>query len=116
MTKILSKHHKRKQGQRTFRESRALYPIAAQFKIDSLKGILDVYDLRHSQPNLTLWEIGQKLALTTNLTDSELSAGRGTKNPTAVSKRSVLSVAAAKKLKSAKNIIEGVGRGIFPTF
>lgn len=93
-----------------------LYPVAAQFKISSLKSILDVYDLRQSQSDLALWEIGQKLSLTTKLTDSELSAGRGIKNPTAVSKKNVLAVAASKKLRLAQKIIEGIGRGVFPAF
>jgi hypothetical protein len=83
-------YHKRKRGQRTFKESRALYPIAAQFKIGSLKSILDVYDLRREQPDLTLWEIGQKLSLTTTLTQAELSAGRGRADATAVEKKNVL--------------------------
>jgi hypothetical protein len=72
------------------------------------------YDLRHSQPDLTLWEIGQKLSLTTRLTEAELSAGRGRESGAAVAKKSVLAVAASKKLKLAKRIIEGVGKGIFP--
>jgi hypothetical protein len=114
LTKLLSKHHKRKQGQRTFKESLARYPIATQFKTSSLKSILAVYDLRHSQPDLTLWEIGQKLSLTTRLTEAELSAGRGRESGAAVAKKSVLAVAASKKLKLAKRIIEGVGKRIFP--
>jgi hypothetical protein len=114
--KILSQHNKRKRGQRTFKESRALYPIAAQFKTSSLKGMLEVYDLRQSQSDLTLWEIGQQLSLTTKLTSAELLAGRGRVDGAAVSKKSVLAVAASKKLKLAKRIVEGVGKGIFPAF
>ena len=34
----------------------------------------------------------------------------------AVEKKNVLAVAASKKLKAAKSIIEGVGRGVFPAF
>jgi hypothetical protein len=113
---ILFQHHRRKRGQRTFKESRALYPIAAQFKTSSLKSMLDVYNLRHSQPDLTLWQIGQQLSLTTKLTQAELSAGRGREDGAAVAKKNVLAVAASKKLKLAKMIIEGVGKGIFPTF
>jgi hypothetical protein len=116
LTKIVSQYNKRKRGQRTFKESRALYPIAAQFKISSLKNILAVYDLRHSQTDLTLWEIGQKLSLTTKLTQAELSAGRGRADGAAVSKKNVLAVATAKKLKLAKQLIDGVGKGVFPAF
>ena len=116
LTKILAKYHKRKRGQRTFKESLARYPIAAQFKIKSLKDILEVYDLRHLQSDLTLWEIGQQLSLTTKLTQAELSAGRGRADGAAVSKKNVLAVAASKKLKLAEQLIDGVGKGVFPAF
>ena len=54
---ILSQHHKRKKGQRTLKDSRALYHIATRFKTSSLKDMLDAYDLRQSQPDLTLWQM-----------------------------------------------------------
>ena len=78
--------------------------------------MLDVYDLHHSDTDLTLWEIGQELSLTTKLTQAELSAGRGQADGAAVSKKNVLAVATAKKLKLAKQLIEGVGCGVFPSF
>lgn len=106
---LLRKHHTRRRGQRTFRESQARYPIAAQFNRHSLKKILDAYDLHQAQPELRLWQIAQKLALGTKLTTDDTPAER-------VHKKNVLSVAASKKLKQAKNIIDGVGRGIFPAF
>ena len=59
---------------------------------------------------------GQQLSLTTKLTQAELSAGRGKADFGAVEKKNVLSVATSKKLKLAKKIIEGVGKGIFPAF
>ena len=37
---LLSKHHTRRRGQRTFRDSQAFYPVAAQFNRHSLKKIL----------------------------------------------------------------------------
>ena len=50
-SKLLARHHKRKRGQRTFKESGALYPIATQFRIHSLKRMLELYDLRQKEPN-----------------------------------------------------------------
>jgi hypothetical protein len=116
LSKLLAAHHKRKRGQRTFKESRALYPIATQFNFRSLKTILDSYDLQRS--DLRLWEIGQelKLNLRSSLTKDELHARRGIDDPVAVSKKNVLAVAAGKKVKHAKSIIKGVGRGVFPAF
>ncbi len=112
LTSILAQRHKGERGKTT--PSQARYPIATKFKLSSLKGILEAYDLRNSQPDLTLWEIGQKLGLTTKLKPDELLAARGRGSGTAVNKKNVLAVAAAKKLKLAKRIIEGVGKGIFP--
>ena len=116
LTKIVSQHNKRKRGQRTFKESRALYPIAAQFSIESLRKCLALYDLKKSQPDLSLWELAQRIRLGTSLSPSEFGAGRGRASPTAVAKKSALSVAANKKLKQANSIIDGVGRGCFPLF
>jgi hypothetical protein len=116
LAKILSQRHKRKRGQRTFKESRALYPIATSFKTSSLKGMLDAYDLHQSQPDLTLWQIGQTLSLTTKLTQAELSAQRGRGSPAAVEKKNVLAVATSKKLAAAGKLIDGAERGVFPAF
>jgi hypothetical protein len=60
LNELLAAYHKRKRGQRTFKDRRAWYPIAAQFNVHSLKKILELYDLRKSQPDLPLWEVGQK--------------------------------------------------------
>ena len=45
INKLLKQHHHRCRGQRTFTESRALYPIACQHDIGSLQTALAVYDL-----------------------------------------------------------------------
>lgn len=116
LTKLLSQHHKRKRGQRTFKESRALYPIAAQFSIESLRKCLALYDLAHKEPRRKLWELAQRIGLGDPLNKSELEAERGRANPTAVAKKNSLGVAANKMLKKANNIIDGVGRGVFPAF
>ena len=116
LSKLLARHHKRKRGQRTFKESRARYRIAQQFTVLSLKKMLELYDLRKSQPNLPLWEAGQRFHLGAALTKDERNQGRGRDNYGAVDKKNVSAVAASKKLKAAKSIIEGVGRGVFPAF
>jgi hypothetical protein len=116
LAKLLARHHKRKKGQRTYKESRALYSIATQFRVASLKKLLDLYDLHQLQPDLKEWELAQKLRLGTTLNKDELEGGRGRANPTAVEKKQNLSVAVSKKLRDAKSIIKGVGRGVFPAF
>ncbi|MGO9681987.1 MAG: hypothetical protein ACLPTZ_05200 [Beijerinckiaceae bacterium] len=116
LNKLLARHHKRKRGQRTYRESRALYPIVAQFNIHSLKRMLELYDLRQANPKMPLWQIGQRFRLGKALTEGELKGGRGRDNPVAVEKKNVSAVAVSKKLTLARNIIEGVGHGVFPAF
>ena len=116
LSKLLARHHKRKRGQRTFKESRALYCIAAQFSVHSLKKMLEIYDLRKSQPNLPLWDVGQRFHLGKPLTQDECNQRRGRDNYAAIEKKNVSAVATSKKLKAAKGIIEGVGRGVFPAF
>jgi len=116
LNKLLARHHKRKRGQRTFKESHALYPVAAQFNIHSLKKTLAVYDLRQAEPKLPLWEMGQRFNLGRALWEEERKGGRGRSNYGAVAKKNVSAVAASKKLRAAKSIIDGVGRGVFPAF
>jgi len=88
-----------------------------------------MYDEKNSKPRLRLWEVGQKFHLGSPLSTDELNgtrernnseavakSRRGRNDPEAVAKKSVSAVAASKKLKHAKSIIEGVGRGVFPAF
>ena len=116
LSTLLARHHKRKRGQRTYKESRSRYPIAAQFSIRSLKRMLELYDLREANPEMPFWQIGQRYRLGKALTEEELKGPRGRDNPVAVAKKNVLSVAVSKKLTAAKSIIKGVGHGVFPAF
>lgn len=110
--KLLKTQHKRRRGERTFHESRALYPIAAQFNRYSLMKALHAHDLQRSKPELKLWQIAQELRLGDTLTKDELNAK--VKTGTIKDKKQVLSVAASKKLAMAEKIIDGVGHGVFP--
>ena len=108
---ILKKRHVRKRGQRLMKESKALYPISAQFNFHSLKTALDVYDLHSQKRGLKQWEIAQELRFTTTLKENELGK-RGSAGAT--DKKAAMSVAVSRKLAQAKRIIDGVGRGQFP--
>jgi hypothetical protein len=116
LEELLGKHHHRRRGERTLRDSKALYPLATQFSFRSIKMALDAYDLRVGEPSLKLWQIGQKLKLGDTLTEAELAAPRGRAGADAVNKKNVLAVATSRKLKMAEHIIDGVGRGKFPVF
>jgi hypothetical protein len=102
----------RRRGQCTFRQSRARYPISSQFSMHSLKKALQAYDLSIEKPELTLWQIAQELRLGTTLRKEELAAD--VKDGEITRKKSILSVAAHKKLNLASKIVDGVGRGVFP--
>lgn len=113
MWDILKLHHKRKRGQQELLESRALYPLREKFNIHSLQIALAVYDLAQAQPLLKHWEIAQELKFTTTLDARELNK-RGRASPSAVAKKATMSVAVSRKLKQARTLIDGVGRGVFP--
>lgn len=108
---IVKKRHGRKRGERLLKGSKALYPIAAQFSIHSLKTTLKVHDLALSRPNLKQWEIAQELGFTVTLKPNELGK-RGVAG--APEKKATMSVAVARKLAHARRIIAGVGSGKFP--
>ena len=111
INKILKAKHHRTRGQRLFKDSRALYPVDSSVNIHAMKLILATYDLRMANPNMTLWQIGHELKLGTVLTAQELAAGNQRQNR---DKKNRLAAAASRKLKQAKKVIDGVGRGKFP--
>jgi hypothetical protein len=87
LTKLLARHHKRKIGQRTFKESRARYPITTNFNIHSLQQMLAIYDMRQEQPKMPLWQIGQKFHLGKALSKDEIEGGRGREKILGLSQR-----------------------------
>lgn len=108
---ILKLKHKRKRGQRLFQDSQALYPVRSSVNIHAMKLILATYDLRMANPKMPLWRIGHELRLGTVLTAQELAAEGRKQN---IDKKNRLAAAASRKLKQAKMVIEGVGKGYFP--
>jgi hypothetical protein len=115
IAKILKTHHPGKRGIRAMRKSRALYRISDQFNFDSLRIALNVYDFRQSNPELKLWEIAQQLRFTSTLKENELG-GRGQMAAEAIGKKNTMGVAVSRKLTLAKNVIDGVGKGVFPQY
>lgn len=111
VNKILKAKHKRKRGQRLFQDSQALYPVRSSVNIHAMKSILATYDLRQNNPKMPLWRIGHELKLGTTLTTQELAAEGRKQN---IDKKNRLAAAASRKLKQAKFLIVGVGRGQYP--
>jgi hypothetical protein len=108
---LLMKKHDRKRGERLFEDSRALYPVASSVNIHATKLILATYDMRMNNPSMPLWRIGHELKLGTTLTAQELASDGRKQN---IDKKNRLAAAASRKLKQAKLVIEGVGKGQFP--
>ncbi len=113
---LLKQHHKRRRGERTLKESRALYPVTGQVNVASLKKALRVYDLKKANPETPDWRIGQEVGLGDLLTAQELSVPRGKSTATIRDKRNKLAIATSRKRRMAEAIIEGVGRGRFPVY
>ena len=114
--KLLRRMHSRSRGERDIFNSHAMYQITSQYTSLSLQKTLEAFDLSESDPKPKLWEIGQKLKLGDTLTKDELAQKRGNISPTVKNKQNQLSVAASKKIKTAKALIHGVGLGIFPRY
>jgi hypothetical protein len=114
VARLVRKHHHRKRGERLIKESKAKYPVVGQFSTTALKSILEVYELRQEEPDMALWEIAQRVGfMKTKLTADEVKF-RGTGE--ASDKKLSMSSATSRKLRQAKVLIEGVGKGRFPVF
>ena len=94
---------KRGRGQRTFRTSKAKYPIANRFQISPIKSALLYYDTRKQHPKSTLWEI-----------DNIITKRFDPKEPNIDIEKNRAGVQAKRFLNYADNLIEGVEKGEFP--
>jgi hypothetical protein len=106
---ILKKRHSGERGKRLLSRSAAKYPLAAPFKVQSLKASLDAYDMRLADPKMPLW----KIAIAAGLAESVHKELKGQKTVDA-DQRNALTVAASRAIKRAKGMIENAGKGIFP--
>lgn len=112
VAELVARACRRGRGERLSGSSKARYPVASHFNLHSLRTALRTYDLRRARPEMRLWEIAEEVSLGARLTEAERRAPRG--DPSAVIARVRLAVAASRKLKAARRLIEGVGKGVFP--
>lgn len=110
LRKVLEAHQGRKRGEKRVKRSKALYPLAHAPDAAALKATLACYDLKQADPNMPLWMIAQEVGVSSRLTPSELSGQGGH----TADKKASMTAGVSRKLKHARAIIEGVGRGIFP--
>ena len=107
---LLKKRHSGKRGARLLKKSAALYPLAAQFQIDSLRASLAAYDIRKANPKRPLWRI----ALDAGLADTVRAEIEKQKSPPDLLQRNSLAVAASRAIKRATAMIENASKGVFP--
>jgi hypothetical protein len=103
-------HHQGKRGLQDHRRSQAKYQISGNPTLESLRMGLAVYDFHLENPDLTLWEIGNRiprLALSNKIVGNE---PRGD----LTDKKNVLAATVSRYLRKTKRSIERTGQGMFP--
>jgi hypothetical protein len=110
LKKLLDDHHKGERGIRTNKDSTAKYPVVGDFNRNTLAKCLMVYDLKLQNPDMTLWQ----LAVQAKLGSPEDRKEAVKKTKTAAGTRMVLANIVSRDLRHARQMIENVGRGVFP--
>lgn len=109
---LLKKHHTRKRGQRTARESKARYPVTGQPSISGLRLTLQVYDYHIKHPDLALWEVARDL----KVFRKEHLPQAGEYKKEVLDKKNRLTAAMCRYIKKANILIENASKGRFPDY
>lgn len=107
---LLRQHHKGRRGVQYAKSSNALYKVQGQPNVPALALGFEVWLLRKERPDLTQWEIGNRipgLLRTQKIKPDE--ERRATEE-----KRRALASAVSRYLKRVDSSIERAGRGLFP--
>jgi hypothetical protein len=108
--KLLLKHHQGQRGVRHARSSNARYPVHGQPNMPALRVTLQVYDLKKAEPELKLWQIGERLRL---FQFAQIAAD-GDTPLTIANKRNIMAATVSRYLRKAQAMIDNVAVGIFP--
>jgi len=106
---LLKKEHPAKRGAVSIKWSKAPYPLLAKTPVRTLAKTLRVYDLRESEPTLSLYQIGEWLKLSPTLI---LSARDSPAQAT--DKKRMMGIIVSRYLRHAKAYIANVAKGQFP--
>jgi hypothetical protein len=104
----------RKPGRPVYK-SAAKYRIVGYPKLKALKEMLHVYDLRKAEPDLTLWEIGERL-----YREGKISIGRAAVTDPAkpasfgIDARNVMTATISRHLRTASTYIQNSTGFLFP--
>lgn len=106
---LLRRHHPGRRSRTDLKKSRAKYPLWTEPNVRALKKTLSVYDLRFSEPDLSLYEIGERL----HLQDEYVHTPGDTQYDVRY-KRRLLGIVVSRYLRHAEAYIKNVAKGHFP--
>ena len=109
-TTLLKHRHEGARGKRMLAKTTAMYKLAGQFTIESLRATLKAYDLRQADPKMPLWRV----ALEAGLAKTVQKERAGSIYEPDADQKNALNVAASRALKRAKAMISNTARGVFP--
>lgn len=109
-TTLLKHRHEGARGKRMLAKTTAMYKLAGQFTIESLRATLKAYDLRQENPKMPLWRV----ALEAGLAKTVQKERAGSIYEPDADQKNALNVAASRALKRAKAMIANTAKGIFP--
>jgi len=107
--RLLAYRHTGKPGHPTKSESGAIYKVYKRFSVPSLEQMLLVYDLRQSEPDLTLAELGKRLELVETAMPKF-----GDSIDLLARKRRIMAATVSRYLRNATAMIGNTGKGKFP--
>lgn len=104
-----------KEAGRPVYESAAKYRISSYPKLKALKEMLHIYDLRNTEPKLTLWEIGDRLHKEGKLTIGKAYVSRETEAwEDGKNRRRMMTIIMSRHLKIAQAYVASSVGPIFP--
>lgn len=109
-TTLLKHRHEGARGKRMLAKTTAMYKLAGQFTIESLRATLKAYDLRQADSKMPLWRV----ALEAGLAKTVQKEHAGSIYEPDADQKNALNVAASRALKRAKAMIANTARGVFP--
>lgn len=109
-TTLLKHRHEGARGKRMLAKTTAMYKLAGQFTIESLRATLKAYDLRQENPKMPLWRVALEAGLAKTVQKERASS---IYEPDA-DQKNALNVAASRALKRAKAMIANTAKGVFP--
>jgi hypothetical protein len=85
--------------------------VPTKLRKETVRTILDLYELRGDYPKLTLWQLGEKAGLQLDL----MARNTDGVELTRAEERVRMAIAVSRYLKQARNLISNAEEGVFPS-